>query len=768
MASLPRSCWALPLAISCALGSAGASGVYAAISVTETLLVDAPALADDTVLLYLDVIVNQVPTGHLLTVAMQDDRLHLWPEQLSRIGLLFEDLREQAAMPLDGIPDLEHRYDAEEQRLYLHAPAHRLGRSLQVHGVERTSVLRATPSPGALLNYDLHLASTDAGDRQLIAITGLRAFARQHVLENTAISRLSSWGEDSAYVRLDTQWTWSDQERLLTFTAGDFISGALPWTRATRMGGIQLRRNYSLRPDMITQPLPAFFGEAALPSQVELFVEGLRQQQDELLPGPYRVDGLPVVSGLNQAQVVLTDALGRTAVYDFSFYSTPQLLQRGLSDYSLELGSVRRAYGIESFEYRGQLAGSGSLRYGLTDAMTVEAHAEGSGDIIGLGGGMLMSIGHMGSVRSAWSASAGSGSDGSQLSLGYNWSKPGFTIDYTLQRSYRNFRDIASLEGRPPPMHSERLLLGVSLSRRSGLSLHHTHLTWAGHGNVARQTHSSVGLSFSYRLAQGSLFLSSDYEPQGHGGLSIHGGISMSLGAAVNGGAAMTRHRSGARSYDAYLRRGVPADGGTGWGIEVNDGRWGARVHADIGHRGEFMQVEAGVDALPRSTMIYADASGSVIWMAESSRQLFLARNIDSGFALVSTNGIPDVPVLLENRHIGDTNQEGYYLLTNLGAYRGNNVAFDPLHLPADARFDDHRVIAVPADRAGTMVDFGIRRVRSALLLLHDGMGNPMTMGSRISREGQMMAVVGHDGQAYLEDLSAHNSFTLTTPTGST
>lgn len=539
MASLPRSCWALPLAISCALGSAGASGVYAAISVTETLLVDAPALADDTVLLYLDVIVNQVPTGHLLTVAMQDDRLHLWPEQLSRIGLLFEDLREQAAMPLDGIPDLEHRYDAEEQRLYLHAPAHRLGRSLQVHGVERTSVLRATASPGALLNYDLHLASTDAGDRQLIAITGLRAFARQHVLENTAISRLSSWGEDSAYVRLDTQWTWSDQERLLIFTAGDFISGALPWTRATRMGGIQLRRNYSLRPDMITQPLPAFFGEAALPSQVELFVEG-------------------------------------------------------------------------------------------------------------------------------------------------------------------------------------------------------------------------------------SLFLSPDYEPQGHGGLSIHGGISMSLGAAVNGGAAMTRHRSGARSYDAYLRRGVPADGGTGWGIEVNDGRWGTRVHADIGHRGEFMQVEAGVDALPRSTMIYADASGSVIWMAESSRQLFLARNIDSGFALVSTNGIPDVPVLLENRHIGDTNQEGYYLLTNLGAYRGNNVAFDPLHLPADARFDDHRVIAVPADRAGTMVDFGIRRVRSALLLLHDGMGNPMTMGSRISREGQMMAVVGHDGQAYLEDLSAHNSFTLTTPTGST
>ena len=159
----------------------------------------------------------------------------------------------------------------------------------------------------------------ERGEYDLAASTAMRAFVDNQVVETTGLLRTNSRDGDDDYTRLDTHWTWSSQDDLLTVTAGDFISGGLSWSRATRLGGLQLRRNFSLQPDLVVQPLPAFFGEAALPSQVELYVEGLRQYSGEVLPGAYRIDSAPTISGLSQAQMVLTDALGRTTVQDFSF-----------------------------------------------------------------------------------------------------------------------------------------------------------------------------------------------------------------------------------------------------------------------------------------------------------------------------------------------------------------------------------------------------------------------------------------------------------------
>src|SRR3546814_5580560 len=83
------------------------------------------------------------------------------------------------------------------------------------------------------------------------------------------------------------------------------------------MAGVQWRRDFGLQPQLLTDPIPQFFGEAALPSAVELYVNGVRQYSGQIAPGPFTLNTVPNLNGSGAAQVVITDALGRSRTIDF-------------------------------------------------------------------------------------------------------------------------------------------------------------------------------------------------------------------------------------------------------------------------------------------------------------------------------------------------------------------------------------------------------------------------------------------------------------------
>ena len=135
---------------------------------------------------------------------------------------------------------------------------------------------------------------------------------------------------------------------------------------------------------------------------------------------------------------------------------------------------------------------------------------------------------------------------------------------------------------------------------------------------------------------------------------------------------------------------------------------------------------------------------------------------------MVSTDGIADVPVTLENRPIGRTNAAGMLLVTPLNAWQKNQLAIDPMDLPADVRIDHVKTIATPSDRAGTLVRFGITPIRAASIVLVDPTGKPLPLGSSVRLQGGTgeAALVGFDGVVYLDTLQAHNMLDVTAPEG--
>ncbi len=142
-----------------------------------------------------------------------------------------------------------------------------------------------------------------------------------------------------------------------------------------RYAGLRWSRNFGLRPDLLTTPLLATSGTATVPSTVDVFVNNQLVTSNQLPPGPFVIDRLPTVSGTGDVSVVVRDALGREEVLTQSFYSSVTLLAPGLSQYSVNLGKIRDNYALDSNDY-GPTLGEVSYRRGITDAITLEGHAE--------------------------------------------------------------------------------------------------------------------------------------------------------------------------------------------------------------------------------------------------------------------------------------------------------------------------------------------------------------------------------------------------------
>ena len=89
------------------------------------------------------------------------------------------------------------------------------------------------------------------------------------------------------------------------------VSNALTWSSSVRVGGIRLSRNFAVRPDLITYPLLNLSGSAAVPSSVDLFINGYKASSTQINGGPYTLTNVPYISGAGEATIVTTDALGR-------------------------------------------------------------------------------------------------------------------------------------------------------------------------------------------------------------------------------------------------------------------------------------------------------------------------------------------------------------------------------------------------------------------------------------------------------------------------
>ncbi|NML86812.1 fimbria/pilus outer membrane usher protein [Polaromonas sp.] len=711
--------------------------------------------------LYLDLSLNGMLRG-LVPFGLRDGELWASAAVLRQLGFVlpagnFDQVR------VASLPGVQVQFDAGRQSVAITAPLALLKLPTTVIGETPATAQAVSTSPGILLNYDLYGTQGSGNTSSLNAFTEIRAFNGSGVLSNTTLmqsSRSESAGVQGHTARLDTTWSRSFQDELLTLRVGDTLTAALPWSRATRIGGIQLSRNFALQPYKTTAPLPAFIGSATLPSEVELYVNGMRQYRGQVPAGPFQLNTLPNINSTGQAQVVLTDALGRATTLNFSLYDTHQLLAKGLSDWSVDLGAVRQNYGLSSFDYGRDPVASGTWRYGVSDSFTLETHGEATRGLAAAGAGGAWQLGGLGLLSGAVAQSSHGAGNGTQFNLGYSWQNQHLNFGLDSTRTRGDYRDVASLYGSATPTGTGRTLVGYSTENLGSFGATYLYLRYAGQDATrfaSAYWFKSLGRSASFNVS-----LNQNLAKPSERNLFV--GVSWALdgGTSISTGLQRDNTRT---SYTADAQNSAPSEGGFGWraGTRVAEGQNGGQ--AELNYLGRYGRVATGVSIFGDSRYAYVNASGGLVFMGG---QPFASRRIDSAFAVVSTDGVAGVPVMLENRKIGLTDSKGMLLVVPLNAYQNNQLAIDPMQLPASLRLTSTKMMATPSDRAGTLVRFGITPIRAASILLVDAANQPMPVGSlvRVNGQGGEPALVGFDGVVYLDTLDTHNVLNVVTPDG--
>jgi outer membrane usher protein len=663
---------------------------------------------------------------------------------------------------VDGLPGVKVNFDREHQSVDIVAPLALLHLSTYHLGNRPSTLPHASASPGLLLNYNLYGTRSGQGNDSLSAFTELRAFSGRGIFSSTelmqALRTNDTWSSHS--IRLDTSWSTSFPSRMLTLRLGDTLTSATTWSRSTRVGGIQIGTDFALQPYFVTTPLPEFFGSATLPSQVQLYINGMQQYSGKVPAGPFQLNAVPGISGAGNAQVVLTDALGRVTTLNFSLYNTTQLLRQGLTEWSAELGFVRENYGLSSFDYGSNPMASGTWRHGFSNNLTGEMHAEATNGLLdgGVGGDWLLGTSG-GVVNGSVAHSRYHGLSGSQVSLGYHWANDRLNFGFDAIRASDGYRDVASMYGAPPPRLTANAQVGFNAFRFGSLGVGYTQL------NYQQQTSryaSAYWFQSLGRRASVNLNVNQDLEQSRDRSIFFTFSMSLDDRDFLSTG---LQHQGTRNLATVDVNRSIPAAGGWGWRAQLQQGGDVHNGQAELDYLGNYGYAQAGVNDFSGDTSAYAGANGSLVWMAG---HLFAARQVTNGFAVVSTNGLPNVPVKLENNLVGATNRDGLLLVTPLNAYQENRLSIDPMSLPADMRINTVNEDAVPTDRAGTLVHFGITPVRAASVILVDATGKPLPLGSTARIHGQSgePALVGFDGAVYLDTLEAHNVLDVETPSG--
>lgn len=710
------------------------------------------AIADAT--LYLDLQVNQVAKAELVPVQQRAGRLYLASEVLREAGIRLPG-EPQGEVALDEIPGLHSDYDSQNQRLLLQVPPAWLP-DQQVGERNLYPASDARSSFGALLNYDAYLNDTDEGGSYLAAWNELRLFDDWGTFSTTGQWRQSFNGAQAqgrqGFLRYDTTFRYTDEQRLLTYEAGDLVTGALPWTTSVRVGGLQLSRDFGARPDLVTYPLPAFAGEAAVPTSLDLFINGYKSSSTELQPGPYTLTNVPFINGAGEAVVVTTDALGRQVSTTLPFYVTSSLLAKGLSDFSVAAGSLRRDYAVRDFAY-GPGVASATLRHGVSDYFTLETHAESAESMMlgGLGGNLR--LGTFGVLNAALTQSRFEGDTGQQVALGYQYNSRRIGFNYQRVQRHGDYADLSLVDSPFTRLsqRSEQATLSLNLDRYGSLGAGYFDVR-AGDGTRTRL----INLSWSKPLwRNSSLYLSASREV-GDSQWAVQAQLVIPFDLRGTLAFSAERSKDGQDLQRVNYSQAVPVGGGVGYNLGyATGGNRDDYRQADLTWRLQSVQLQVGAYGSSGEMTRWADASGSLVLMDAG---LFAANRIDDAFVVVSTSGYADVPVRYENQQIGRTDRNGHLLVPYSSGYYRGKYEIDPMDLPADVLAPQVEQRVAVRRGSGYLLEFPLKRVLAASLVLVDADQQELKLGSRVRhQESGGEAVVGWDGLVYLENLAPHN-----------
>ena len=713
-------------------------------------------------------------------------QLYLWGEVLrswrlrtpaSITGIVYQG---ETYYPLDAISDVTPIYDPLKSTLKIQFEPQAFNMTQRTPRFD--NLPQPTKStPGGFVNYDL-FTSSSAGLAQHSAQFELGYFNQYGVGTNSIL--LQNSDRDSQMVRLDTAWTMDIPENMQTLRLGDVVSAPGTWGRSVRFGGIQFGTNFGTQPGFITYPMRSVRGQAILPSTVDVFINNSLVSRQNVPPGPFTINNLPVISGSGEVNLKVKDLFGREQIIVQPFYSSQALLGKGLDNFSYDLGWLRSNYGINSNDYNAWLV-SQNYRRGISDYFTGELHTELMADHLtaGFGGDYLIpQIGTLSTYVAASHSKTGANSstqpiestdssltianssknssttNGALLLLGLDRFSQSWSMGLRSQWASTGFTEAGQLVSQFSPANQVTANLSYTTKRSGSVNV-------AFVSQINRDLPSSKLVTLGYGVSLGrlgSLSISALRDLEGlDTGTTIYTMLSIPLGVMTSSSLSAQSRRGGSGSisgngsgntndFVASIQKNVPSGEGYGYFLQTRSGGSSQASFTQQTYIGNY--TAAAADYLGITSTSF-DVNGGIAILGSD---IFMSRRVDQSFAVARVPDYPNITVLADNQPAGRTDQRGTALIPRLRAYDKNEISIDPTDLPLDAKILGVKVEAVPYYRSGIQVNFPVSRSNAAIFTLNTENGTPVPTGATVKIDTKEEVFrVGDDGEVYVQNLSA-------------
>lgn len=697
-------------------------------------------------MLYLELILNGKTSGKVLPILQTADDWQMQSEDLLALGLKL-NLADKRTLLLSEIKGLEVVYDEPLQQLWLTVPVELLPMQYLTANSIKPISASARRDRGLLVNYDLFSVAEDRALSQSSLWYELNLFEDKFYIVDVGLFQENhDLVSSPAYTRFESYLQYDNEEGLWGLTLGDVINAAPNWGRSLRMGGIRIARDYELDPTLITYPLPEFYGESTLPSSVELIINNQFRWRDQIGSGPFLINSLPYISGAGSAQILTTNALGQQTQKNINFYVTSQLLSPGIVDYDFTLGLRREDFGFRSNAYADDPIVSGSMRYGYNRYLTPQLLVQG-GEGLSLGGvGLTFLAGSLGVFEVADVYSDYKGVGGRQASIAYSFNQQNIGLNARYLERYDDYRDLSYLD------------FDISNAKEAqfSFSVHQDFLGTFNLGYFYNEGRDGVGKGLvnvswnRYFSSDFAAFVNFNRQLYGNNEKGISIALSIPLGRRGDISTATQRDSEGKWNNQIQSMRNAPYHGGMGWKLGLDDTPEN-NFYGILDWNSQYTGISAGVYRNDGDTQYTGELKGALVLM---KGDVFASRFISDAFALVDSRQA-NIPVLIGNQFIGNTNHSGKLLIPDLYSYLENHISIDPITLPANASLESVEQMVVPRRKGGVYVEFPVELTQSAVVIAYTTDLQPLPPGSVLETpDGSQKFITGWNGEIYIGSLS--------------
>ena len=612
---------------------------------------------------------------------------------------------------------------------------------------------RQTPSKaqfGGFLNYNLHYDRDEEVD-QMSALAQLGIFKNYWIFKNDMIYRDNVEDFQDQTVRLSTSFEMEFPEKYQKITIGDANSFYNPLLDSFRFGGISFGTNFTNYPDFIYWNVPTLNGSAALPSTVDLYINGVNQYQQQVTPGHYNLNTGANIQQAGEAQIVVEDILGNRTVQNFSVYVTSQLLKPGLTEYNISLGKLRYDYDIVSDDYR-DFFGNAYFRRGITNNTTLGTNLVYSEDIQNFGLLWTQALGKYALLDTMASSSHSDLGDG--YTVGAAISHSGKRLAYGFSAKYytQEYQGLGYSDTFENPQYDSLAYLSIyDIPIINNLNINYIERAYYPSSEISDSQMISIG--FSRRIGtKASLSFSSFKDLKDNDNDGAYISLSYNFDDLKSAALSYVLDEQVELNYSKSSLEQNGVDYTLGAIYQQDDSSVGFNAFTALKMSAGNLYLSHDENKDFRYSQV--DYQGALVWL---DKKLAFTKYVDNAFALVNVNDIPDIEVYRALTPVGKTSKDGHIFVHNIVPYVNYELSFNQDQLDMYDSVPQSSKNLVAMDQRGYKIDFEIERTGLIVLHLFTPDKQNFALGSELYLDpnSKDFVPIGSDGKAYLYGVKA-------------